>query len=76
MKRKKKSTHFRVRAKVLFLSWIIQIIFALWVFLLFVVFAKMDHGADTLAEVTVDESAPQSVPVFPAGLIAPNPPTE
>ena len=64
-----------LKAKVWFLSWILQIIFVLWIFALFVFFAKIDYGNEALAQATEvhDDS---SAFVLPERLIEPNPPTE
>lgn len=69
---------FLLSAKVLFLSWFLQIVFALWVAALFFVFAKADYGAEELDFVSVDrgDEPPPAQLVFPASLVAPNPKTE
>ncbi len=75
----KKIDTFLVHAKILFLSWILQIVFALWVFLLFVIFAKMNPGSEQLTNDVLsggEAAAQQQIPVFPANIIAPNPPEE
>ncbi len=52
---------FKLRAKALFLSWILQIVFALWVALCFAVFAKIDHAgsrdASALALIVAEDDA-------------------
>ncbi len=72
-------TFFLISAKVLFLSWILQIAFAIWVFALFCIFASADYGTEELAAVAASGENLQmgeGHTVFPANLIAPNPPTE
>ena len=73
-------TFFLLSAKVLFLSWILQIVFAIWVFAMFVIFASADYGTDELSAVCAPRENPQMGGghyfVFPANLVAPNPPTE
>lgn len=74
-----KKTFFLISAKVLFLSWILQIVFALWTFAMFVIFASADHGTKELSAVSAPRENPDisaEFSVFPASLIAPNPPTE
>lgn len=72
-----KRVEFILKAKIGFLSWCLQIAFALWIFALFVLFAKMNSGADELAQISVDKiPGGESVFVLPERLIAPNPPTE
>ena len=73
-----KKIFFWLSAKVLFLSWILQIVFALWVAVLFFVFAKADYGTEELSFVSADrgnEPTPARL-VFPASLVEPNPKTE
>ncbi|MBQ9759702.1 MAG: hypothetical protein IJW12_08045 [Opitutales bacterium] len=72
-----KRVEFILKAKIGFLSWWLQILFALWIFALFVLFAKMNYGADDLAQISVDKiPGVESAFVLPERLIAPNPPTE
>lgn len=74
-----KKIFFLIRAKVLFLSWILQIIFALWVAAMFFVFAGADYGTEELSAVCAPRENPQLGGghfVFPANLIAPNTSTE
>lgn len=78
MEENSKRTIFFVQAKIAFLSWIIQVLFVLWVLLLFVIFAKMNPGTERLALDLLSEEQSRTIrnfPVFPAELIAPNPPT-
>ena len=72
-----KRVEFILKAKICFLSWCLQILFALWTFVLCVLFAKMNYGADELAQMSVDKiPGGESAFVLPERLIAPNPPTE
>lgn len=69
---------FILRLKVGFYSWVLQSVFALWFFLLFVVFAKMDYGEGELAQISVEKVSEKGAAVFilPERLILPNPPTK
>lgn len=69
---------FILRLKVGFYSWVLQSVFALWFFLLFVVFAKMDYGEEELAQISAEKMSGKVPTVFilPERLITPNPPTK
>lgn len=72
-----KRLEFILKTKVWLLSWFLQILFALWMFVLFVCFAKMDYGTEALAEISPERASEgKSAFVLPERLIAPNPPTE
>ncbi|MBE6400999.1 MAG: hypothetical protein E7037_03070 [Verrucomicrobia bacterium] len=64
-----------LKAKVWFLSWVLQIVFALWILGLFVLFAWVDYGSEELSQATEVHEDSSSF-VLPERLIEPNPPTE
>lgn len=76
MNPKKLRTRILVRAKIFFLSWILQVVFALWVFLLFVLFAKMNRGLSEISFGNANGGGDTMSAMLPATLIAPNPSTE
>lgn len=66
---------FVLRVKSFCTSWGLQIVFGLWIFLLFVVFAKMDHAGtqdrEALALVFENETNDEKSVRMPPPLFAP-----
>lgn len=72
----KRKIRLAIKVKVWLSSWILQIVFLLWIFLLFVIFAKINYGDKDLGLGNTDPNESTSAYVLPERLISPNPPTE